>query len=134
MLACGSDAEAARGAQVVLALTSAREAAETLALALPGCGDGVVYADLNTGSAGLKAELAAVADRAGVTFADVAMMAPVPGLGLRVPMLVSGVGAAVYAAALGGLGAGVTVLPGRPGRRRRGSWCAACSTKAWPRR
>jgi 3-hydroxyisobutyrate dehydrogenase-like beta-hydroxyacid dehydrogenase len=115
VVACGSDAEAARGADVVLALTSAREAAETLGLALPGCGDGLVYADLNTGPAGLKAELAAVAGQAGVAFADVAMMAPVPGLGLRVPMLVSGAGAQAYAAALDGLGTDVTVLPGPAG-------------------
>jgi 3-hydroxyisobutyrate dehydrogenase-like beta-hydroxyacid dehydrogenase len=115
VVGCGSDAEAAEGANIVLALTSAREAAQTLSLALPGCAEGTLYADLNTGSAGLKARLAAVADQAGLAFADVALMAPVPGLGLGVPMLVSGVGSQTYASALRGVGADVTVLSGPAG-------------------
>jgi 3-hydroxyisobutyrate dehydrogenase-like beta-hydroxyacid dehydrogenase len=115
VVACGSDAEAAQGADIVLALTSAGEAVETLSLALPGLGAGALYADLNTGAAGLKARLAAIASRAGVAFADVAVMAPVPGLGLDVPMLVSGVGAEAYASALRGVGADVAVLPGPAG-------------------
>ena len=110
----GSDADAARGASVMLALTSAHEAAETLQLALPGIGAGASYADLNTGSAGLKASLAQVAAAAGVAFCDVALMAPVPGLGLHTPMLVSGP-AADYARIVGPSGLAVTVLPGPPG-------------------
>jgi 3-hydroxyisobutyrate dehydrogenase-like beta-hydroxyacid dehydrogenase len=110
-----SDADAARGAAVVIALTSAHEALETLQLALPGLCEGTIYADLNTSSAGLKAKLAQVAAQAGLAFADVALMAPVPGLGLRTPMLVSGPAADAFAAAFGALGASVTVLPGPPG-------------------
>jgi 3-hydroxyisobutyrate dehydrogenase-like beta-hydroxyacid dehydrogenase len=110
-----SDADAARGAHVVLALTSAHEAAETLELALPGIEDGAIYADLNTGSAGLKAALAAMAAERGIACVDVAMMAPVPGLGLRVPMLASGPRAGELASVLGALGATVTVLAGPPG-------------------
>jgi 3-hydroxyisobutyrate dehydrogenase-like beta-hydroxyacid dehydrogenase len=112
---CASDAEASRGADVVLALTSAHEAKDTLNWALPGIGTGTIYADLNTGSAGLKADLAGLAAAAGVSFADVALMSPVPGHGLRTPMLVSGPAAQAYARALGGLGAAVEVLPGPAG-------------------
>jgi 3-hydroxyisobutyrate dehydrogenase-like beta-hydroxyacid dehydrogenase len=111
----GSDSDAARGAQIILALTSAREAAETLELALPGIEDGAIYADLNTGSAGLKAALAATAAGRGIACVDVAMMAPVPGLGLRVPMLASGPRAEDLASVLRALGASVTVLAGPPG-------------------
>jgi 3-hydroxyisobutyrate dehydrogenase-like beta-hydroxyacid dehydrogenase len=110
-----SDADAARGASVVVALTSAHEAVETLELALPGMTEGTIYADLNTGSAGLKTTLAAIAAKAGVAFADVALMAPVPELGLRTPMLVSGPAAAGYASVLGALGATVTIIDGPPG-------------------
>ncbi|HXW44781.1 MAG TPA: DUF1932 domain-containing protein [Streptosporangiaceae bacterium] len=110
-----SDADAARGAAAVIALTSAHEALETLQLALPGLAEGSLYADLNTSSARLKAELADVAALAGAGFADVALMAPVPGLGLRTPMLASGHAAAAFAAAFRPLGAKVTVLPGPPG-------------------
>jgi 3-hydroxyisobutyrate dehydrogenase-like beta-hydroxyacid dehydrogenase len=110
-----SDADAARGASVVLALTSAAEALDTLEQTLPGLGDAAVYADLNTASAGLKTVLAAVAARSGVAFVDVALMAPVPGLGLGTPMLASGPAAQPYAQALRELGADVTVLDGPPG-------------------
>jgi hypothetical protein len=106
----GSDAGAARGATVVLALTSAHEALETLELALPGIVAGAIYADLNTGSAGLKSRLAAAAGGAGVAFVDVALMAPVPGLGLRTPMPASGSAAGECARILGSLGADVTIL------------------------
>ncbi len=115
VLEFGSDADAARDAQIVIALTSAHEALETLQLALPGMRHGAIYADLNTASAGLKAALADAAGQAGVAFADVALMAPVPGLGLRTPMLASGPAADGFAAAFGALGAAVTVLAGPPG-------------------
>ena len=111
----GSDAAAAGGAQIILSLTSAFEALETLQLALPGIGAGAIYADLITGSAGLKATLAQTAAAAGVALVDVALMAPVPGLGLRTPMLVSGPAAADLARILRSLGATVTVLDGPPG-------------------
>ncbi len=110
-----SDADAARGASIVIALTSAHEAAATLEQALPGMTEGTIYADLNTASAGLKTVLAAAAARVGAAFADVALMAPVPELGLRTPMLVSGPAAADYASVLGALGATVTILDGPPG-------------------
>ena len=75
----------------------------------------MVWADLNTASPGIKRQLAGLAEAAGVPFADVAMMAPVPGRGLRVPMLASGTGAARYAALLTPLGACIEVLDGPAG-------------------
>jgi 3-hydroxyisobutyrate dehydrogenase-like beta-hydroxyacid dehydrogenase len=110
-----SDADAARGAGLIMSLTSAHDALETLQLALSGVGAGAIYADLNTGSAGLKATLAKTAAQAGVAFVDVALMAPVPGLGLRTPMLASGPAADDYVRILHSLGATVTALPGPPG-------------------
>ena len=74
-----------------------------------------MYADANTASAGLKQRLAALADEAGVPFADIAIMAPVPGRGLHTPMLASGPAAADVARLLGGCGAAVSVLPGPAG-------------------
>lgn len=113
--ACGSDADASRGAAVVLALTSAHEAEETLRLALPGIGPGTLYAEMNTASSGLKERLAQLAAGAAVSFTDIALMSPVPGNGLRTPMLASGPGAERFAEVLGALGASVEVLPGPPG-------------------
>ncbi|HEX5188268.1 MAG TPA: DUF1932 domain-containing protein [Streptosporangiaceae bacterium] len=112
---CEGDAHACHGAAVVLALTCAHEAEDALRAALPGVGPGAIYADLNTASAGLKQRLAGLSEAAGTAFADVALMAPVPGRGLSTPMLACGQAAGQFAQALGPLGATVDVLPGPPG-------------------
>src|SRR5215469_17548261 len=114
-IGCAGDADAARGGRLILSLTSAHEAQETLRQAAPGIAAGAIYADLNTGSPRLKQTLAEAAERAGAVFVDVALMAPVPGHGLRTPMLACGPGAEDYARILRPLGADVTVLAGPPG-------------------
>ena len=109
-----SEAEAARGALLVLSVNSAKAAVDAFKAGLPGLRDGL-WADLNTASPGTKRQLAELARQAGIPFADVAIMAPVPGRGLRVPMLASGTGAARYAAILEPLGADIEVLDGPAG-------------------
>jgi 3-hydroxyisobutyrate dehydrogenase-like beta-hydroxyacid dehydrogenase len=111
----GSDAQACDGAGLVLSLTAAHEAEGAMRAAAPGLAPGTLYADLNTSSAGLKLRLAAIAGKQGVAFADVAIMSPVPGRGIRAPMLVSGPAAAEVAAALTGLGGSAEVLAGPAG-------------------
>jgi 3-hydroxyisobutyrate dehydrogenase-like beta-hydroxyacid dehydrogenase len=78
-------------------VTSAKAAADAFRAGRPGLRPGALWADLNTASPGLKRELASIAEADGVPFADVAMMAPVPGRGLRVPMLASVDGTARHA-------------------------------------
>lgn len=108
------EADAVRDADVVLSANSSHDAMTALDNALPGLRPGTVWADLNTASPGLKASLArAAGERADVV--DVALMAPVPGKGLRTPMLVSGPAAERYAQTFSGLGAEVTVQPGPVG-------------------
>jgi 3-hydroxyisobutyrate dehydrogenase-like beta-hydroxyacid dehydrogenase len=111
----GSDAEACAGADLVLSLTTAHEAEGALRASLPGLAPPVLYADLNTSSAELKQRLADLAGEHGIAFADVAMMAPVPGRGIRTPMLVSGSAAADVAAALTGLGGNAEAIAGPAG-------------------
>jgi 3-hydroxyisobutyrate dehydrogenase-like beta-hydroxyacid dehydrogenase len=111
----GSDAQACEGAGLVLSLTTAHEAEAAMRAAAPGLAPGTLYADLNTSSAGLKLRLAAFAEQQGAAFADVAIMSPVPGRGIRTPMVVSGPAAADVAAALNGLGGRAEVLAGPPG-------------------
>jgi len=115
LTACASDADACRGATVVLSLTCAHEAEGALVAALPGIAAGAIYADLNTAPAQQKAHLAGLAAAAGAGFADVALMSPVPGNGLRTPMLAAGPAAGEFARVFGRLGAAVEVLPGPPG-------------------
>ncbi len=112
---CSGDADACRGASVVLSLTCAHEAEDALASALPGIDRSAVFADLNTASSGLKARLAERAARAGIAFTDVALMSPVPGHGLGTPMLACGPAAERFAQVVGELGGTVEVLAGPPG-------------------
>ena len=115
IVATGSDAEACEGADLVLSLTTAHEAETAFRDAVPGLAPGVLFADLNTSAALLKPRLAALAGERDIAFADVAMMAPVPGRGIRTPMLVSGPAAGPVAAALTGLGGNAEAIPGPAG-------------------
>ena len=108
------EADAVHDADLVLSVNSSHDAADALAAALPALREGTLWADLNTTSPGLKAALAETA-RPVVPVVDVALLAPVPGKGLRTPMLVSGEGAERFAELLAAFGADVTVQPGPAG-------------------
>jgi 3-hydroxyisobutyrate dehydrogenase-like beta-hydroxyacid dehydrogenase len=110
-----SEAEAVRGADLVLSVNSAKAAVGAFQAGLAGLRSDALWADLNTASPGTKRQLADIAAAARVPLADVAMMAPVPGRGLRVPMLASGEAAVRYAAVLRPLGADIEVLDGPAG-------------------
>jgi 3-hydroxyisobutyrate dehydrogenase-like beta-hydroxyacid dehydrogenase len=113
--ACADEAETARSADVVLSVNSAADATAALEAGLRGLAPTGLWADLNTSAAQLKRDLAERSADAGVLFADVALMSPVPGKGLRTPMLVSGTGADRFAEVMAPLGAPVTVVDGPAG-------------------
>ena len=115
LVSCTDEADAARGADLVLSVNSAKAAEDALRAGLPGMGSGAVWADLNTGAPALKRRLGELAASSGVAFADVSLMAPVPGKGLFTPMLVSGPAARTYADLLVPLGAHVSTLDGPAG-------------------
>ena len=110
-----SAADAVRDAELVLSLNASAVALAVAREVAPALAAGAIYADLNSGSPALKAALAAVVEAHGARFADVALMAPVPGNGARTPSLVSGSGAEAYARALAALGAPIEVLGERAG-------------------
>ncbi|HST83040.1 MAG TPA: DUF1932 domain-containing protein [Kineosporiaceae bacterium] len=110
-----NEADAVRDAELVLSVNSGSDAAPALAAASGALRPGSIWADVNTASPGLKRQLAAmVADR-DVQLVDVALLAPVPGRGLRTPMMMSGPGAQRCAGLLRGWGASVEVVDGPPG-------------------
>jgi 3-hydroxyisobutyrate dehydrogenase-like beta-hydroxyacid dehydrogenase len=111
----GSEAEAVADADLVLSLNSSHDAMTALDSALPALRPGTIWADLNTASPGLKVALAGRAAERDVPVVDVALMSPVPGKGLRTPMLVSGAAAGRYVELLAGLGADVAVQDGPVG-------------------
>ena len=110
-----SAVDAVSGAGVVLSVngqSAALAAAQSVIVAL---GPAQLYADLNTTSAGVKREVAAAVAPSGALFADVALLAPVPGNGLRTPALVSGPGAQRFAEVFAPLGMPVETLGDDPG-------------------
>jgi 3-hydroxyisobutyrate dehydrogenase-like beta-hydroxyacid dehydrogenase len=115
VVATGSEAEAAEGADLVLSVNSAAAAVGALEAGLTGLRTGAAWADLNTASPGTKRKLADIAAGNGVPFADIAIMAPVPGRGLRVPMLATGVAAEIVANSLTTFGAAIEVMTGDAG-------------------
>lgn len=103
-------ASAVAGADLVLAVTPASGAAAALDSVVGTLPPGAIYADLSTASPGCKHRLASTAAAAGVGFVDVALMAPVPGNGLRTPSLAAGTAAADFAATMRPLGMPVEVV------------------------
>lgn len=102
-------AGAVDGCELVLGLTPGSRAEEALGDVLDSLPDGVVYADLSTGSPSAKRDLAAMLGGRAL-FADVALMSPVPGRGLATPALASGPGADWYATEINARGGDVVVV------------------------
>jgi 3-hydroxyisobutyrate dehydrogenase-like beta-hydroxyacid dehydrogenase len=107
--------DAVADAELVLSLNSASVAvavARSVAASLsPEC----LFADLNTAGVSVKREVAGIVSSAGASFADVALLSPVPGRGVRTPSFASGDGAERYAAILRSFGAQVEVVGVEPG-------------------
>src|SRR5690606_24830260 len=114
-----SEAEAAYGADHVLSVNWASAAVEAARNALPALRPGVVYAELNTAAPEVKRRVAQAIDGSGASFVDVALMAPVPGRGVRTPMCGSGEAAIAFADLVRGFGTPVEVLDGPPGEAAR---------------
>jgi 3-hydroxyisobutyrate dehydrogenase-like beta-hydroxyacid dehydrogenase len=110
-----SAAEAAHGSDAVLSLNSSSVAAEVAASVAGELSGGTLFADLNTAAPEVKREVAKIVEADGGIFADVALLGPVPGHGLRTPALVSGPGAGQFEQLLAGLGMPVTVVGEVPG-------------------
>jgi 3-hydroxyisobutyrate dehydrogenase-like beta-hydroxyacid dehydrogenase len=113
--AAPAPAQAARGADAVLSLNSAEAAAGAAGSVAEVLSDAVLFADLNTAAPAVKISVAEVVKGAGASFADVALMGPVPGRGIRTPALASGSGAERFAQVFGELGMPVTVVGLEPG-------------------
>jgi 3-hydroxyisobutyrate dehydrogenase-like beta-hydroxyacid dehydrogenase len=102
-------------ADLVLSLNSASAALAVAESAAPSLSTGCLFADLNTAGVSVKREVAGVVTSAGASFADVALLSPVPGRGIRTPSLASGDGAERYAGILRSFGAQVEVVGAEPG-------------------
>ena len=111
----GDAGEAVRGADVVLSVNSAAAALEAARSVAGALAAGAIFADLNAAAPALKRTISEVLAGSGGVFADVALLRPVPGRGIRTPALVSGPGAERLATLLGGYGMPITPVGPEPG-------------------
>jgi 3-hydroxyisobutyrate dehydrogenase-like beta-hydroxyacid dehydrogenase len=110
-----SAGDAVAGADLVLSLNSGASAVPAAQAVAAALSSRSLFADLNTTGIAVKREIAVAVCSAGASFADVALLAPVPGCGLRTPALASGDGAGRYAEIMGSFGARVDVVGPEPG-------------------
>jgi 3-hydroxyisobutyrate dehydrogenase-like beta-hydroxyacid dehydrogenase len=113
----GDAAETVAGCALVLSVNTAAVARAVAASVRDRLEPDAVYADLNTSAPALKRELADLL--AGVRFADVALLGPVPARGLATPALASGPGADAFAALVEPFGMPVEVVSATPGDAAR---------------
>ncbi len=103
-------AEAVANADYVFSFTGSVDATTALNQAINVIPSSAIYADFASASAGLKRTLHSSASAAGFKFCDVALMAMVPGNGLKTPALLSGNGAAQLCQLLGNVGMPVEIV------------------------
>ena len=95
---------AIEGASVVFSLVTASSAIDAARAAAKHLKAGQTYIDFNSVSPMTKQKVADAIASSGADFVEAAIMAPVPGPGHRVPVLVSGLKAAALLARLNALG------------------------------
>ncbi|HEX4137043.1 MAG TPA: DUF1932 domain-containing protein [Bryobacteraceae bacterium] len=92
----GSNAELTGASDIVISVVTSDQALAAAKQTAPGLGPGKLYADLNSVSPVLKQSIDRVISAAGARFVEVAVMAPAPPYGHKVPMLVGGAGGAEF--------------------------------------
>jgi len=110
-----SASDAVSNADFIFSLTGSVDAMTAMKQAIDIIPNTAVYADFASASAGLKAELAQIAAAAGFKFCDVALMAMVPGNGVKTPAMFAGNGASELEALLSGFGMPIDVVSDNAG-------------------
>jgi 3-hydroxyisobutyrate dehydrogenase-like beta-hydroxyacid dehydrogenase len=105
-----SNRELAESCDIMLSAVTANQALNAARQNAPFLTADHIYADLNSVSPGLKQSIGRVIESSGAQFAEIAMMAPVPPYGHKVPMLAGGAGAEDFVAKLAPLGISAEIV------------------------
>src|SRR5580658_9854569 len=125
----GSNAELTAAADIVISTVTANQAlaaAQQTALTL---GSGQLYADLNSVSPALKQSIDRVISATGAHFVEVAVMAPAPPYGHKVPMLVGGAGGAEFVERMAPFGMRMEFTSARVGEAAATKMCRSIIVK-----
>jgi len=104
-----SNAELVGSCEIILSTVTANQAAQAAGQNAPFLTARHIYADLNSISPGLKQSIARTIAATGAQFVEIAMMAPVPPYGHRVPMLAGGEAALEFAGRMKPLGFSIEI-------------------------
>ena len=102
--------ELIRSCEIILSVVTSDQAARAAVQSATYLGTGHLYADLNSVSPALKQSIAQTIAATGARFVEIAVMAPVPPYGHRVPMLAGGAAAGELAERLAPFGMRVEVV------------------------
>lgn len=119
----------AEASDVILSTVTADQALQAARQTIPHLGVEHLYADLNSVSPLTKKAIAEVVEEPGAMFAEVAVMAAVPPLLHKVPMLLGGTGAEAFAHWASPLGMNVEVVGVRVGDAAATKMCRSIVIK-----
>ena len=122
-------ADAAAGASIVISAVTAASAATVAAEAVAYLQPGQIFFDINSASPGTKKRAAERVNASGAFYVEGAVMAPVPGPDLKVPILTGGPTAEEASEMLNRLGMNVTPVTREPGRASAMKLCRSIMIK-----
>jgi 3-hydroxyisobutyrate dehydrogenase-like beta-hydroxyacid dehydrogenase len=102
--------ELAQSCDIIMSAVTADQALNAARQNAPYLTPEHLYADLNSVSPGVKQSIARVIEGSGARFAEIAMMAPVPPYGHKVPMLAGGDGAPEFVRKLAPFGISTEIV------------------------
>jgi 3-hydroxyisobutyrate dehydrogenase-like beta-hydroxyacid dehydrogenase len=124
-----SAADAAAGADVVISAVTAASAANVADEAITYLRPGQIFFDINSASPGTKKRAAEHVNASGALYVEGAVMAPVPGPDLKVPILAGGAAAEGASKILNELGMNITPVTREPGRASAMKLCRSIMIK-----
>jgi 3-hydroxyisobutyrate dehydrogenase-like beta-hydroxyacid dehydrogenase len=124
-----SHAAACRDADIVISAVTAASALAVAEQAATYLRPGQMFFDVNSASPGTKTRAAQLVNACGARYVEGAVMAPVPGPGIKVPILAGGPAAAAATEILNGLGMNVTAVTEEPGRASAMKLCRSIMIK-----
>lgn len=105
-----SNRELAQSCDIMMSAVTANQALNAAEQNAPYLTADHIYADLNSVSPGLKQSIGRLIESTGARFAEIAMMAPVPPYGHKVPMLAGGAGAEAFVGKLAPFGISAEIV------------------------
>ncbi len=106
---------AVKDADIIFSVNYTSESKGIAKEILPFIKNGAIYCEMNTSSPSTKQEIESILLSANIHFVDLAIMAPVPPKGIKVPLLASGGGAKLLAKKLAPFNLNLTYLNDKTG-------------------